>query len=324
MYKNLLLISIIFLLARITTYPQINTDGPNIFAPGVISTGDYETHPDFSPSGDTLFFLKCAPDFSTFTICISYLINGRWTHPIVAPFSGKYLDGDPFITKDGNSLYFVSNRPVKKGGPVKSDFDIWKVTKTQKGWGNPTHLSAPINSPFDEYYPTIADDGTMYFGSTRRGRTKDSDCDIYCSKPLNGKYTTVENLGDSINTSGDEFEPFISRDQKYLIFMAARPRGLKNADFYISFNKKGIWSKAIKLPEPINSSAVEFSPKITWDGKYFVFSSTRKIESSVPYQKENINALEKRINSAGNGLGDIYIMKASAFWKEVDSVEKSR
>src|SRR3954471_22233141 len=99
---------------------------PVIFAEGVISTGQYETHPAFSPSGDTLYFLKCLPDANFYSICVSYRRNKAWSQPEVASFSGRYVDADPFVTKDGNELYFVSNRPVNAGDPVKPDWDIWK------------------------------------------------------------------------------------------------------------------------------------------------------------------------------------------------------
>jgi len=84
----------------------------HIFGEGVISTGDYETHPAFSPTGDTLYFLKGLPDANFFSICVSYKKNGKWSAPQVASFSGKYTDADPFVTRDGKTLYFVSNRPV--------------------------------------------------------------------------------------------------------------------------------------------------------------------------------------------------------------------
>lgn len=294
---------------------------PSIFQNGVICTGDYESHPTFSLHGDTLFFLKCSPDFSTYTICVSYLKNNKWTRPAVASFSGKYLDGDPFITRDGNTLFFISNRPIKKGDPAKSDSDIWKVVKTKKGWSEPIHLDEPINSPTDEFYPTVADDGTMYFGS-RRNEGKNSNSDIFKCKLENGKYLHVESLGDSVNSPFNDYEPFISPKQDMLIFMSTRPNGLRNADLYISFNKNGHWTKAQKLPEPINSDGTEFSPKITWDGKHFIFSSTRNSFPGDFIKTETMDDLNKRLHNAGNGLGDIYIMDYSAFEKIIDKMKQ--
>lgn len=277
---------------------------PVIFGDGVISTGDYESHPAFTPSGDTLFFIKTPPDFSTWTICVSYFRNGYWSQPEVAPFSGKYMDADPFVTRDGREVYFISNRPVAGGDSAKVDLDIWKVELTAVGWSNPIHLDAPINSTMDEYYPTIADNGTLYFGSAREGGI--GSCDIYSSRYIYGKYQEAENLGVAINTSDDEYEPFISPDEKYLIFMATRPNGLKSADLFVSYKENGTWTKAEKLVFPFSSNAIEFSPKVTRDGKYFFFASTRNILQGTVPESENIHELHKRIRNAGNGLGDIY------------------
>ncbi|MCL6099587.1 MAG: hypothetical protein M1391_13540 [Bacteroidetes bacterium] len=293
---------------------------PTIFEKGIISTGDFESHPTFSAHGDTLYFLKCSPDFFTYTICVSYLKNGTWTKPKVASFSGKYLDADPFLTRNGNMLFFISNRPVKKGDPVRPDFDIWKVMKTKNGWGEPIHLDEPVNSPGDEYYPTVADDGSLYFGSGR-SEGNYSNSDLFRSKLENGKYLHVESLGDSVNSPLNDYEPFISPKQDMLIFMSTRPNGLRNADLYISFNKDGHWTKAQKLPAPINSGGEEFSPKITWDGKYFTFSSTRNTFSGSYKKTETMEELSRRLHSAGNGLGDIYIMDYSAFEKIIDGMK---
>lgn len=283
---------------------------PEIFAEGIISSGDYDTHPAFTPSGDTVFFLRAAPDFSTWTICVSYFKNGKWTKPEVAPFSGKYRDADPFVSKDGREVYFISTRPVNEKDTAKYDEDIWKVVKTSTGWSKPIHLDAPINSPMDEYYPTMTDDGTIYFASEREGGKGFSD--IYFAKLENGKYLKTVNLGDPINSEFNEYEPFISPDEKYLIFMATRPNGLVNADLYLSYNKNGMWTKAEKLPAPFNSDAMEWSPKVTRDGKYFFFGSTRNtLKGTVP-KPETAEQLNKRIRSAGNGLGDIYQVDLSA------------
>jgi hypothetical protein len=282
----------------------------HLFGEGVISTGDYETHPAFSPGGDTLYFLKGLPDANFFSICVSFRKNGKWTAPEVAPFSGRYLDADPFVTKDGKTLYFVSNRPVVEGGAVKPDWDIWKVDIGRKGWGVPVHLDSPINSSSSEYFPTMADNGNLYFGSGRKGGKGRSD--LYVCRWVNGSYSAPENLGDSVNTADNEYEPFISPDEQFLVFMATYPNGLGNADFYISQRVNGVWSKAKRLPEPINSDATEWGGKMTRDGRFFFGSSRNKITDNLP-RREDMKDLNLRLHSAGNGLGDIYFVD----WKEV-------
>jgi Tol biopolymer transport system component len=288
---------------------------PKIFGEGIISTGNFETHPAFSPGGDTLYFLKMLADGNFCIICVSYFRNGKWTPPEVASFSGQYTDADPFVTRDGNTIYFVSNRPHQKGEPVRDDWDIWKTERSGSIWKEPVPLDSPINSSSSEFFPTLADNGNLYFGSDRedgKGRA-----DIYVAKFVNGHYEAPENLGDLINTSANEYEPYISPDESFLIFMGT-PNSIQNTDFYISFHKNGHWTQAKKIPEPINSSATEWGGKMTRDGKYFFFGSSRnKIYDHLP-QRENMQQYEKRLNSAGNGLGDIYQIDAAELFRLVE------
>jgi hypothetical protein len=94
--------------------------------------------------------------------------------------------------------------------------------------------------------------------------------------------------------------------------MATRPNGLANADFYISHRVNGEWSKARRLPAPINSDATEWGGKIGRDGKFYFGSSRNKIVDVLP-QREDMKDFNLRLHSAGNGLGDIF----SIDWKEI-------
>jgi hypothetical protein len=283
---------------------------PQLFEAGIISTGDYDTHPAFSPSGDTIYFLKCTPDINNVcTICVSFFKGGKWTEPMVPSFSGRYMDIDPFVSADGKTIYFSSNRPIQKDSKPKTDTDIWKVTIAPSGWGEPVHLEPPVNSDADEYYPTLSDNRNLYFGSTRNNGMGGSD--IYKSIYKNGVFQKPENLGASVNSLENEYEPFISPDESFLIFMATVPKGLSNADLYVSYYHNGEWTKAERLPEPINSSFTEWSPKVTRDNTYFFFSSTRSIPVTLT-KPGNLQELRNQLNQSGNGLGDIYQVDMSA------------
>ena len=285
---------------------------PTIFGSGVISTGDFDSHPAFTPDGRTLYFLRSSPNFNLWTIVVSHFENNHWTTPEVLPISGQYRDADPFITRDGKRFYFISDRPKDAASAGASDrsLDIWYMEKAGNGWGPPQNVGEPVNSPGNEWYPTIAQDGTLYFGSDRaggKGRT-----DIYRSRLVNGKYTEPENLGDSINTQYDEFEPYISPDQKYLIFMAQRPDGHGGSDLYISYQRDGSWTKAANLGDKINSSGSEYSPLVSPDGKYFFWSSTRTTASTSQTKRLTYQDLLTKLRGPGNGLGDIYQIDLAA------------
>ncbi|WP_431210942.1 hypothetical protein ACQ86N_34090 [Puia sp. P3] len=93
--------------------------------------------------------------------------------------------------------------------------------------------------------------------------------------------------------------------------MATYPNGLGNADSFMSRRINGIWRKAQRLPEPINSSATEWGGKMTRDGKYFFFGSSRNKINDVLPGREDMNAFDRRMHGVGNGLGDIYYVERS-------------
>lgn len=281
---------------------------PVIFGEGVISTGDYESHPAFMPDGRTLYFIKSTPTFSFWTIVVSRFLDGRWTTPEVAPFSGRYSDADPFITADGKRLYFISNRPAP--GKTTRDLDIWVVDKTENGWSEPRNLGEPINSDRDEWYPTLASDRTLYFGSSRAGGRGGTD--IYRSRFAGGTYGPPENLGSEINTEFDEYEPLVAPDQSFLIFMAAgrTDSNSRSGDLFLSYRNNGAWTRAVNLGNEINSPREEYSPTLSPDGKYFFFASARGRRP--PERHMSYEELIGWLRGPRNGLGDIYQMDFSA------------
>ena len=282
---------------------------PAVFGRGVISTGDFDSHPEFTPDGATLYFVRSAPNFNFWTILVSHFENGRWSTPEVAPFSGRYSDADPFITPDGSRFYFISRRPAP--GKQGQDTDIWMMEKTPSGWGEPKNLGAPVNSPGDEWYPTMARNGTLYFGSDRAGGKGATD--LYRARWTGGGYAAPENLGDAINTQFNEFEPFIAPDESFLLFMAGgRPDGLGGLDLYVSYNQDGAWTKGVNLGDKVNSSRLEYSPKISPDGRYFFWTSTRNFTDKPLEKPLTYPELMDKLGNPGNSLGDIYQIDLSA------------
>lgn len=280
---------------------------PTIFVPDVISTGDYEGAEEFSPDGNTLYFLKLTPDFNFWTLVFSRYKNNKWTPPQVAPFSGQYSDADPFITADGKRMFFVSRRPVdaKTSPNAAGKTDVYVMNKLPSGeWSEPRNLGKPVNSEGSEFFPTLTASGDLYFGSSRKGGY--GGVDLYRSRFIDGNFQEPENLGEGVNTKYDEYEPFIAPDESYLIFMAdSRPDGLGGYDLYVSYNENGTWTKAENLGAPINTSANELSPKRTRDGKFFFWTSSRSRIDQPKAKSWTIEELTNAVRAPGNGLGDI-------------------
>ncbi len=142
-----------------------------VFEPGKISTDEVEYALTFSSSGKELYFSRSPDAWGTRNAkgAIYYAVkkSGTWSSPKLVSFSGTYDDNSPHLTADGQTLYFISQRPSSLDD--LSD-DIWKVEKKEDGaWGEPVNLGYPINSPETEYSPCTDTQGNLYFASTRPG-----------------------------------------------------------------------------------------------------------------------------------------------------------
>lgn len=285
---------------------------PVVFAPGVISTGDDEAHPTFTSDGRTLYFIKNTPTFNHWAIVISHFEDGRWTMPEVAPFSGRYNDADVAFSQDGSTLFFVSNRPTEEEGVPKVDTDIWRMRKTSSGWSDPERI-AVLSSPGFEWFPTVTDDGTIYFGSERRegNHGPEGTSDLWRAQWVNGHYTKPENLGDVINTPGQDIEAYIASDESFMIFSSNGRADTHGAyDLYISYRHDGRWSEPQNLGTPINSEGWEFGAKPSPDGEYLFFTSNRGFFDRPLEHRLTYEELIEKLRSPGNGLRDIYQVDA--------------
>ena len=239
---------------------------PEVFAPGVISSDQFEWRITFSPDGRTAFFGRSEGFFPLTrqaTIMMSRYERGKWTEPEVAPFSGEYPDLDPFISPDGRTLYFSSIRPVN--GRERTDTDIWMVVKRWDGsWSEPVHLGDEVNSEADELFASVDAFGTLYVASDRSGGL--GGWDIYRYRPRGlGQFSPAENLGAPVNTAGWEFNPTITPDGKTLLFTGlSRQGGAGYGDIYVTRQqgRRG-WSEPVSVGEPVNTANDEYHPVLS-------------------------------------------------------------
>ncbi len=284
---------------------------PKIFAPGIISTGHNERCGAFTPDGNEFYYVITGAPYMVTMFMVNK--NGQWTKPEVAPFSGRY-GGEFTISPDGNTIVFSSNMPINGFGIPQDDYYSWKVERTKSGWGEPEYFNPQINLETSfAGYPALSKSGNLYFYSDRKnGKGRD---DIWMSKIIDGRYSEPVNLGDSINTDHDEVDAFAAADESYLIF-SKRDMESGRLDLYISFHRQnGSWSKAINMGEKINSSASDYCPYVTGDGKYFFFTSSRRTHKSFSERPITYKEKLKILNNPGNGNTDIY-------WVDAKIIEK--
>lgn len=237
---------------------------PEAFAPGVVSSPAEEWRIAFTPDGATAYFGASEQFFPIerqATIMMTRLVDGVWTAPEVAPFSGEHSDIDPFVAPDGSRLYFSSIRPVD--GQPREDADLWMVERAPGGgWGEPIHLGPAVNSPADELYPSVTATGELFFGSDRDAGAR--GWDIFRAEAKGGVFGEAEPIAGEVNTEVWEFNPWISADGEVLVFTGLdRPGGLGLGDLWASFRADdGAWGPVLNLGPCVNSTLDEYHPTI--------------------------------------------------------------
>lgn len=235
---------------------------PKVFSQeGVTSTTD-QSVTAFTPDEKTAYIANGQ------TIVVSKKVKGKWTKPVVTPFSGQWKDWDPAMSPDGKRLIFVSNRPLETMPQDKPQKDnhLWYVDKlSSDNWSNPKHFDEPVNAAgFNDYGPSVSGLRTICFCS--RNREGNKGMRGYYVKWLGDHYDKPKML--ALNGDSEIYDPFIAPDERYIIFVS-------NGDLYISYRHGDDWSQGQKLGTQVNNGNGNSDPYISPDGKTLYYSQDK-------------------------------------------------
>jgi len=138
--------------------------------------------------------------------------------------SDAYSVGDPSLSPDGKTLYFISDMPGGLGGT-----DIYSCEWKNNKWSQPKNLGDKVNSFGNEISPSINGE-KLYFASD--GWPGFGGLDIFCSTHSKGTWSKPENLGLPLNSSFDDFSLVLDIRGKKGFFSSNRPGGFGNNDIY--------------------------------------------------------------------------------------------
>ncbi|MDQ2179087.1 hypothetical protein [Marinifilum sp. D714] len=285
-----------------------------LFAPNFVSSHLHERDFTMSPDGKEIYYtIRNGADYY---ITTSKMVNDVWTEPEFASFSGNpaYKDLEPFITRDGKKLFFMSTRPPK-GKEQKDGWfyqNIWVMDKTTEGWSEPYELEGPINTDSGQYYPTLTNDGTIYYTHEESKNVQV----IYRSKLIDGKYQTPKRLPKEVNPTNMQYNSLIAPDESYIIVCTLiEGNSIGRADYYISFNLgNDNWTPLMNMGNKVNfPNTFALSPSLSPDGKYFIFSNNKQIRQ----EKPNLKEIKQNAVSPQNGNLDLY-------WIKTDFIEDLR
>lgn len=183
------------------------------------------------------------------------------------PINTTFNERDPFITADGQKLFFVSDWP-------EGNLDIWMSTWNGTTWGTPINCGPNVNSGLIEWSPSVSPDGKrLYFSAFGRPGSQ-GGWDIWYSDwdSVSQQWGSAQNLGPVINSFVTDWRSEISRYGQALYYASngfGHPRG--QALYYSHWNGNS-WSSPESLIYIINNSGTEENPSLTADEKtmYFV------------------------------------------------------
>ncbi|WP_386755999.1 TolB family protein [Lysobacter yangpyeongensis] len=260
--------------------------------PAHISSAQFESHAAFDPRTGDLYFVRSSPEFRGWHLMLSKCRPSGWSDPQPPAFAGDGQEADPWFTPDGAHLYFISSR--SDDGVKRDDLDIWRLDRDAAGqWGRPQRLPAPVNSVGAEWFPRLAPDGWLYFGSNRPGGLGGND--IWRAREDAAGEWTVENLGPTLNSEGNEYEPLPSPDGTSMILMA-------DGGLYRSDRHGNDWLPRTKLGPGINVNGTEIGATFSPSGKSLLFSRDLKGTHSGEFFVWHITGAERWPAPCDEGL----------------------
>jgi len=281
MWQQMMGVALIAISALVAS-PSIDRPAlvPTVFIPGGDIAAADDASPAFTPDGNTVYFMRGTEGGAV--VMASHRVDGHWSSPVVAPFSGRWRDGDPAMAPDGSFLVFASNRPVEKNGAaldavrkgqrlVGQGMNLWRVERQGDGWSEPMRLPDAVNTCTSTFAPSIAADRSVYYigcapdGVLRPLRT------VY----QNGQYQApyVVAVGDKDAQIRDVA---IAPDRSFMVF-SIKHDPKQPYRLAIAFHTADNWSTPQDLGDTVNGGTANMGSQLGCDHRTLYFTSDRAL-----------------------------------------------
>lgn len=221
----------------------------------------------------------------------------------------KYHEGPASYTKDGSRVMYTQDNYKSKASDGTRKLEMVESTFKDGKWGD--KVPFPLNNKeYSVGHPSYTADGnTLYFSSDMPGGK--GGVDIYrITRNADGTWGTAENLGDKINTEGNEMFPFIHESGLFLFASDGRP-GIGGLD---------IFATEMKLR---NGSSVPQPGKVINAG---VQANSSKDDFAMILDSSKTKGYFASNREGGKGDDDIYsfkLLKPFVFGKTIKGVAKN-
>ena len=294
---------------------------PEVFEPGVVSGPAHDSAPAFSPDGREVYFTRSSSSLST--ILVSHRVARGWSEPVIAAFSGEWLEMEPAFSPDGRFLVYASNRPDQAGGaPIDGFFNgvarpgkgarLWRVDRTPAGWSPPRLLPPAINDGRAIYAPSVARDGSLYF--MRPGA--DGRFEILRAQATPTGFAPAQRM--PFNEAGAaSVDPAVAPDESFIVFSSNR-KPAQGMDLFIAFRRGEGWGCAVALGETVNSPGSDAEARLSPDATTLYFASDRTLGVEFPTTTQQAAVALKRMHDWDNGNYNIWRIGLAPWLQRAD------
>jgi outer membrane protein OmpA-like peptidoglycan-associated protein len=241
-----------------------------------INSEKAEYFPSITADNEWLYFTinDMSQKYPNEDIYAAQFIDGQWQKriPVKGVNGFDSQEGAHSITQDGRYLFFASDRMEGNLGR----FDLYIAKKVGDEWEKPMNMGNVVNTRHWESQPVISANSKQIF-LVRKSNDGFGGSDIYVSNlGEEGKFGSPVNLGNVINTPGDEQRPYLHPDGKTLYFASNGHPGMGKTDVFKSIlQADGAWSVPQNLGYPLNSVEMEYGLYVASDGKTAYIASDR-------------------------------------------------
>ena len=227
---------------------------PAIFGVGSPAASANDGSPTFSPDGKTLFFARSGSTWST--IMESNNVDGHWSAPRIAPFSGTWSDWAPEFSPDGRWVIFVEVRP-------DTHANLWRVERPADGWSSPR--GCPMRSISAARCGSRVSRPTAASTSSHR-RERPQAALRFAFRNAQARISRAQPLPFSDGSKGD-VDPEVAPDESFLVFASNGrvSRGRKD-HLFIAFRRRAAVGVPCGYGIPVTTSTAPVPiTNRTWD-----------------------------------------------------------
>lgn len=199
-----------------------------------VNSEDNEGAVTFDDRYSNIYFTRCRQEKNEALGC--FIMTARkqgrgWAEPEKLEFGAadSFVIAHPAMLPDGETMLFVADIPGGQGG---KDIYISSYDRREKTWSEPVNLGGDINTPEDEMFPFVRENGDLYFASN--GHSGMGGLDIFhAQKTGKNKWGNVENMKAPINSSADDFGLIFEGNKDKGFFSSNREGGRGSDDLYV-------------------------------------------------------------------------------------------